>query len=81
MEARRKSRMIIGLIGGTFAGIILGFAVAYATGLLSEWATPDDPSAGSIAIIVIITAPGGAVLGAIVGALIGALLPVKPLTP
>jgi hypothetical protein len=66
--------MIIGLTCGAFAGFILGFVVAYAAGVLSAWATPDDPSAGSI---VIITAPGGAVLEAALGAFVGALLPIK----
>lgn len=39
------------------------------------WTTPDDPTAGSMAIMVIITAPVGAIIGTILGPIIALKCP------
>jgi hypothetical protein len=59
----------VGIVCGAFVGLVLGFLVAYGLGRWSQWAHPNDASAGSVAIVVILTAPGGAVLGAVFGCL------------
>lgn len=58
-------KIIFGLACGAIVGLALGVIAATALGLWSAWANPDDPSAGSVAIVVIATAPVGAVLGSL----------------
>ncbi|WP_404307748.1 hypothetical protein [Neorhodopirellula lusitana] len=48
-------------------GCILGVALATGIGLYSQTQFPDDASAGSIAIIVIFTAPLGALIVGLIG--------------
>lgn len=62
-------RGILGVCCGLFVGTALGFAIAKAIGLIAWWTHPDDPSASSASIVVILTAPIGAVLGVILGGL------------
>jgi hypothetical protein len=62
-------KMIFGVACGAVVGLALGVVAAMALGLWSKWAHPDDPSAGSVAIVVIATGPAGAILGAILGGL------------
>lgn len=62
-------KIILGVICGAFVGFGVGAAAAMALGLWSQWTHPDDPSAGSVAIVVIATAPLGAILGALLGGL------------
>lgn len=70
------SRLLIGLLA-TLVGAAIGFGlgVAFAIGLakFSQWQTPDDASAGSVAIVVIATAP----LGGLVGAVLAATLAIR----
>jgi hypothetical protein len=58
----------VGLVVGAVAGAALGIAASMALGILSQWTHPDDPSAGSVAIIVVGLFPFGALLGATTGA-------------
>jgi hypothetical protein len=62
-------KIVLGGICGAFVGFALGIFAAVGLGLWSQWTHPDDPSAGSVAIVVIATAPLGAVLGALLGGL------------
>ena len=56
--------VIFGVLCGAFVGFVFGILGAMGLGLWSKWASPDDPSAGSVAIVVIATAPLGAMMGA-----------------
>jgi hypothetical protein len=60
-------RIIVGLGCGAIVGSALGILAAMGLGYLSRLNHPDDPSAGSVAIVVIITAPLGALVGAALG--------------
>ena len=51
--------VVVGAVVGTAAGV----GVAVAVGLYGQWRYPNDPSAGSGAIIVMLTAPLGFLLG------------------
>ena len=62
-------RVMLGVVCGGCMGLALGFLTAMGVGLVFKWVFPNDPSAGSVAIIVIITAPLGAIFGAIFGGL------------
>jgi hypothetical protein len=64
-------KLLLGVVGGAIVGAALGMGFAMAVGLYSKWANPSDPSAGSVAIIVIFTAPVGLFLGALVGLFVG----------
>lgn len=61
--------VIFGVICGTFVGFVCGILGAMGLGLFSKWMNPNDPSAGSVAIVVIETAPVGAMMGAVLGGL------------
>jgi hypothetical protein len=65
----RAVLIIIGLVIGGGLGFVLGIGVAVGLGYLSQWQTPDDPSAFSVAIVVIATAPAGGIIGAWLGAM------------
>lgn len=67
--------VVFGVICGGFVGLALGVALAMGVGYWSQLSSPDDPSAGAVAIIVILTAPLGAMCGAGVGGLLMALRP------
>jgi hypothetical protein len=61
---------IMCLIGTSFGGIggmAVGVLVAFAAALWAQHRAPNDPSAGSVAIIVILTMPIGGIGGALVG--------------
>jgi MFS family permease len=62
--------VILGVACGGVVGLALGILGAMALGIWSEWANPNDPSAGSVAIVVIATAPAGAMAGAVLGGLL-----------
>lgn len=64
------------VIGGVI-GLGGGFLLAMGVGWLSQIAHPDDPSAGSVAIIVIITAPVGLLGGVVAGSALGVALAAK----
>ena len=59
--------VVFGVICGGFVGFVFGVLGAICLGLCFHWANPTDPSAGSIAILVIVTAPCGAMAGAVLG--------------
>jgi hypothetical protein len=61
--------IIFGVVCGAFVGFVLGILGAMALGIWSKWASPNDLSAGSVAIVVIWTAPAGAIHGAVLGGL------------
>jgi hypothetical protein len=48
-------------------GLLLGIGLAWVAGVGMTLLHPDDPSAGSVAIIVIFTAPMGLLMGAASG--------------
>ena len=62
---------VVGAICGAGLGIAGGFGVAMLIGYISQVLSPNDPSASSVAIVVLITAPygfiGGVGLGGIAG--------------
>lgn len=60
-------KAIFGASCGAVTGIAAGFALAIGLGLWSQWSTPNDPTAGSVAIVVIFTAPLGMLAGIILG--------------
>lgn len=62
-------RVIFGVVCGAVAGLGLGVSAAVGLGLWSQWTNPGDPSAGSVAIVVIATAPMGILLGSVFGGL------------
>jgi MFS family permease len=66
---KKVVKIILGSACGAFVGFALGVVAAMALGLWSTWAHPNDPSAGSVAIVVIATAPVGAIVGAALGGL------------
>ena len=61
----------LGFVFGGFVGLVFGFCFGIGWGGLSKWMTPNDPSAGAIAIIVIFTMPFGGLVGSIIGTIIG----------
>lgn len=70
--------LAIGAIGawgmlGAILGVLAGFGVAMAIGYLFVLMFPNDPSAGSVGIVVILTVPAGAFLGFVTGAVLAAL--------
>jgi hypothetical protein len=68
MEHRMKSIVtIFGGVCGAVVGLLVGFFAAVGLGCWSQMAHPNDPSAGSVAIVIIFTAPCGLVGGAILG--------------
>ena len=77
----RTMLILLGLVCGAVFGTVLGFAGAVGLGIFSQWQHPNDPSAGSVAIVVIATAPGGCMLGAAIGAGLAARWTKKPKTP
>ena len=58
-------------VGGGLIGTAAGVAVAVGVGAFSQWRLPDDPSAGSAPIIVLLTAPLGLLVGVACGAWCG----------
>ena len=66
----RTMKILLGLVYGGVIGTALGIAGAWLLGVFSQWQNPNDPSAFSVAIVVIITAPIGCVLGALVGVIL-----------
>ncbi len=64
---RNIGKAVICIGGGAVAGIAIGLGIAIAVGLYGKWRAPDDPSAGSGAIIAMLTVPFGLLTGVIVG--------------
>ena len=62
---------LLWVVGGGIVGTAAGVAVAMGVGAFSQWRLPNDPSAGSAAIIVMLTAPLGLLVGLAVGAWCG----------
>jgi hypothetical protein len=60
----RFLKIAAGFFGGGIAGAALGVAVSIAIGVVSQWTHPNDPTAGSVAIIAIALVPAGGFLGA-----------------
>ena len=58
-------------VAGAAVGGAGGFGVAMLVGLLGQWQHPNDPSAGSGAIIVMLTFPLGVLVGIVAGAYCG----------
>ena len=52
-------------------GLAVGIGAALGAGYLSQAQSPNDPSAFSIVIIIIFTAPGGLIAGVILGCFYG----------
>lgn len=73
-------RVTLGVIVGAFVGGAAGFYGAMGLGIAFQFLNPRDPSAGSVAIIVIATLPGGVIFGALAGGTLGALFP-RPKQP
>ena len=61
----------LGFVLGGVVGFIFGCCFGIGWGLLEKWMNPNDPSAGAVAIMVIVTAPLGCLAGAIAGTLVG----------
>src|SRR5262245_4657521 len=62
-------KVFFGIICGAIAGFSLGIAIAATLGWLSTLADPTDPTAGSVAIVFLATAPIGLMAGAAFGGL------------
>lgn len=71
----RITLIFFGVGCGAFVGFALGVIGAIGLGYWSQWMHPEDASAGSVAIVVIGTAPGGAILGGVLG---GVLIDKRP---
>ena len=67
----RLAWFALGAIIGAVAGLALGILAAMGLGWGCQWLYPNDPSAGSVGIVIIATAPGGLALGGIVGGVLG----------
>ena len=61
-------KWLLSLALGATVGVAAGVTVAVAVGAWGQRQYPNDPSAGSGAIIVMLTAPVGLVLGLVAGA-------------
>jgi hypothetical protein len=59
--------LFVGITCGGIVGLALGVAVVMGLVYWTQLTHPNDPSAGSVAILVIFTAPAGAMVGATVG--------------
>lgn len=64
---RVTPQSLLGIVCGTLSGLVAGVLVASMIGYCGRWTRPEDPSSGSGAIIVIATAPIGAISGFILG--------------
>ena len=60
-------KWLVSLALGASLGVAAGVAVAEAVGVWGHWRYPNDPSAGSGAIIVVLTAPVGLAMGLVAG--------------
>ena len=74
-------KTVLGAIVGAFVGAILGVLAAFCLGVFSAWVNPEDPSAGSMAIMVIATGPLGFCIGIPVGAAVALYRTPKPNNP
>ena len=66
---------ILGLLSGAVVGSAFGAFFAVGLGYWSRLTHPNDPSAGSITVLGIITTPLGSVIGAVLGVQIAAKSP------
>src|SRR5437868_6049003 len=67
-------RVLVGLVLGAIAGMAIGFFGIIGIAYYEQWMHPQDPSAGSIAILVIVTVPIGLMIGTPIGAIIAVRL-------
>jgi hypothetical protein len=66
--SRRRWPIVVGgILAGGLVGSIGGLAVTWAIATIAVWTHPDDPSAGSAAVIVLALFPVGLLFGAAVG--------------
>jgi hypothetical protein len=63
----KLARFALGVILGAGVGLAVGIFAAMALGWACQRLYPNDPSAGSVGIVIIGTAPGCLLLGGIVG--------------
>jgi hypothetical protein len=61
--------VLVGFASGAVVGFAAGVLFAMGLGYWAHLSNPDDPSAGSVAIVSIATAPFGAMAGAVLGGL------------
>lgn len=64
---RFVARAVIGALIGAVVGVMLTVVVT----LVAVASRPDDPSAGGVAIVVMVFVPGGTILGAVGGMIRG----------
>lgn len=63
--------VVVGMPCGAVVGFGLAFLAAMGVGLLMKWASPDDPSAGSLAgVAVFLFVPVGLLAGSVLGGMI-----------
>ena len=74
-------RVFAFVLGGTVLGGAAGIGVAMAAGVISARLNPQDPSAGSVAIMVVATFPLGVLFGVIVSVFAAKALLKKPPEP
>jgi hypothetical protein len=60
--------ILLGLIGGGVLGTVLGIAITWGFVVYVQWQNPNDPTAGSVAILGMFIVPNGSILGAVLGA-------------
>ena len=72
---------VLAIVLGGGIGLLLGLGFAAGLGMFSQWQHPEDPSAGSVAIVAIATGPLGAILGAITAAVVAGRASPKASTP
>ena len=63
----------VGMIIGGVIGVACGFGLSMGLAHFSVWMKPDDPSAGSVAIVAIGLVPGGLIFGAVFGGVLTAM--------
>ena len=58
---------LVWAVGGALAGAALAILVTYGIAMLCVANSPNDPSAGSVAIVIIFFLPVGVIAGAVAG--------------
>lgn len=66
--------LALGAVVGAVIGTVLGVLFAVGVGLYAQMEAPDDPTAFSVATIVIGTAPGGFLVGIALGIVCASVL-------
>jgi hypothetical protein len=65
----KTAKALVCIVAGAVIGGAGGIGVGVAVGLYAQWHNPNDPSAGSVAIIGMATFPLGVLIGIMAGAL------------